>query len=388
MREQKIGLSLSMSGDGNWDLSQIQHFPNMKHKPHNLTFRLVAGFAAILAVLSGIWLRSDQVSAQEEPTAVAPATAEPALTIREDLNATDVLATVREKLDTIETLQCELYETIHLSDQRFYASGVYSQASGNRVRLEFRIFPIRGVLNEDAKNLAFDGQPEDVEKLKSTGEFTQVSDGGVLWTLWKNGDDNRLTRRNIREILEAADAEEDINSAQMLEDLGTGGLQALIARLQTGMEFGTVREQTVGQTRLLLLSGRWTEEARQEYFNITSPEQPLPEWLPDFVRLYVDADALLPRRIQYLKKHPNPAEKLVRPLITLDFRKMSINDALPEDWFVFSAPEGLPEDDLTQQTIRSIKQAANPATSGSAEPADGAEAGVSADAEPNDTSNP
>lgn len=374
-----------MSGDGNSDLSQIQHFPNMKHKPHNLTIRLVAGFAAILAVLTGFWWRSDRVFAQDESSATAPAAAEPGPTVREDLNATDVLATVRDKLDTIESLQCELYETVVLSDQRFYASGLYSQASGNRVRLEFRIFPIRGVRNVDAENLAIDGSPEDVGKQKPTGEFTQVSDGGVLWTLWKNGDDKRLTRRNIREILEAAAEEEDFSSAQMLEDLGTGGLQALIARLQTGMEFGTVREQAVGETRLLLLSGRWTEKARQDYFKVTNPEQPMPEWLPDYVRLYVDADALLPRRIEYLKKHPNPAEKLVRPLITLDFRKMSINDTLPEDWFVFSAPEGLAEDDLTQQTIRSIKQAANPAPSESVE---GADAGASPAVESSDSSEP
>ena len=348
-----------MSGRDNSDLSQIQHFPNMKHKPHNFTFRLVACFAAILAGTAPFWLHHRQATAQEETPSADTAALVSSTTIRDDLNSEDLLASVREKLDAIESLQCEIYETVHLSDQRFYATGTYSQASGNRVRLEYQIFPIRGVRSDDAEHLAIGGPPEDTGKQKPTAEFSQISDGGVLWTLWKNGDKTRLTRRSIREILEAADQAKDFESAQILEDLGTGGLQTLIARLQTGMEFSKVREQTVGDTRLLLLSGRWTDDAREQYFKITDPKAAMPEWLPDYVRLFVDAEALLPRRIEYLKKHPNPEQKLVRPLIKLDFRKMSINEVLPEDWFVFTAPEGLPEEDLTLVTVEQIKKMAN-----------------------------
>ena len=34
------------------------------------------------------------------------------------------------------------------------------------------------------------------------GELTQVSDGTVLFTLWKNGTNVRLTRRNLRDVMD------------------------------------------------------------------------------------------------------------------------------------------------------------------------------------------
>jgi outer membrane lipoprotein-sorting protein len=218
------------------------------------------------------------------------------------------------------------------------------------------MFPIRGVRRDDEATLKLDGAPEDTGKQKPTGELVQVSDGNALWSYWKNGDSQRLTRRNIQEILEAADQAENFDRSRMFEDLGAGGLQALLARLETGMEFGKVREQTVGDTRLLVISGRWTKESLQQYFQITDPAAPRPAWVPDYVRVYVDAEAKLPRRIQYLKKHPNPAAKQVRPLITLDFRDMTINDTVDDSQFQFEAPAGLAELDLTEQTIDAIRK--------------------------------
>ena len=233
------------------------------------------------------------------------------------------------------------------------------QATGNRMRLEYRIFPIRATSSGDKAASAIDAEPQDTSDVKITGSLTQVSDGSVLWSYWINGDQKKLTRRNIQEIVEAADQIPNYSSAKSLQDLGVGGLQTLVANLQAGMEFGAVREQLVGNTKLLVLSGRWTQKSLTDIFQLPEDtEARLPEYVPDFVRIYVDAETMLPRRVQYLKKHPNPEQKQIRPLVTLDFRSFKANVQVTDQTFEFVRPEDekLPEADLTSQVIESIKK--------------------------------
>lgn len=344
----------------------------MKHKPHNLTFRVAVHFAAIAAGCALLAGQSTPLAAQDDAPAAATGSAVPPISVTTDLNALEVLKGVRDRLESLQYLHCELDETVHLSDLRFYAKGSYAQAAGNRVRLEFRIFPIRGVRQEDEASLKLDGAPLDTGKQKPTGELIQVSDGNTLSTYWKNGDSRQLTRRDIQEILKAADEARSFDRLRMFEDLGAGGLQSLLARLETGMEFGKVREQTVGDTRLLVVSGRWTTDALIRYFQLQDASSPRPGWMPDYVRIYIDAEARLPRRIQYLKRHPDPRVKQVRPLITLNFRGVTVNDEVDETQFHFETPQGLVEVDLTKQTIDSIRQTAGGAAGGP-RPAPGAQ---------------
>ncbi len=331
----------------------------MKHNPHIFPFRLfvctAAGTAALMTALGALFSLGalSSASAQEESSTSASSPR-----ILPDVQAETVLTEVRNRLDGIPFLSCRLSETVHLSNLRFYARGHYSQANGNRVRLDFEIYPVRHVRKSDQALLALDGPEEDTGRQKPTGSLQQVSNGRTLWTLWQNGDSRRLTRRSIRQILAAADEAESFDVQQMLEDLGVGGLQALLARLQVGMEFGRVREQTVGDTRLLVLTGRWTAESLKDYFRVEKAGTALPGWVPDYVRIYVDADARLPRRIQYLKQHPNPKLSQVRPLVTLDFRSISIRSEADDSVFEFQAPDGLPELDVTEKTIEAIRKAA------------------------------
>lgn len=330
-------------------------------------------FAAVLAGCALLTGHSTPLVAQEDAPADAPAAAQDSavtpISVVTDHNPLDVLKGVRDRLESLQYLQCDLDESVMLSDLRFFASGRYAQASGNRVRLEFRIFPVRGIRQEDGANLTLESVAADPGSQKPTGELTQVSDGNTLWTYWKNGDSRQLTRRDIQEILQAADEARSFDRLRMFEDLGAGGLQSLLARLETGMEFGKVREQTVGDTRLLVVSGRWTVDALVRYFQLQDASSPRPVWMPDFVRIYIDAEAQLPRRIQYLKRHPDPRVKQVRPMITLNFHNMTVNDQVNEEQFRFEAPQGLVEVDLTQQTIDGIRRTAQGAAATPAAPA-------------------
>ena len=127
------------------------------------------------------------------------------------------------------------------------------------------------------------------------------------------------------------------------------------------MEFGEVREQTIGNTRLLVLAGRWSDRTLKEVFRMPAdPGASLPDYVPDFVRIYVDADAHLPRRIQYLKKHPDPTQKQVRPVVTLDFRHIKLNEEVDDDIFKFerAADDEIKEVDLTAAVIDGIRKIA------------------------------
>lgn len=329
----------------------------MKHKPQNLTLSLTLCGVAISAVAAAASTFGPSVLAQNQDP---PKKAAPVQT-KSDLAAADVFSKVSAKLNSVDSLSCEIYQSVVLSGQRFHAAGRYVHATGNRMRLEYRIAPIRALKASDAEHLALDGKEEENPEDSVTGSLQQVCDGSVLWSLWVNGDQKELTRRNIREIVDAVGELPNYSAAQSLQALGVGGLQTLVAQMQAGMEFGTVMEQQSGDKRYLVLSGRWSAQARKDYFGLTDdPAAALPEYIPDYVRIYFDADVLLPRRVEYLKKHPNPEQKQIRPAVVLDFRRIAVNSAIPEDTFQFKHPDGdpIPEVDLTAQVIESIQQIA------------------------------
>lgn len=334
----------------------------MKHKPQSLTFRTVSLIAAVIAATAVLPCTMRLMAALQDdtPASSADASEKTPASVESSLTPKEVLDGVRDTLDKLDSLTCDLYQSIILSGQRTYAVGRYIQASGNRLHLDYKLYPSRPVSADDPIAFGINGNPEETAKLKASGSLTQVSDGSVLLTLWLNGPTQRLTRRNIRDILEAVEDEPNYEKSQVLQDLGAGGMQTLVARLQSGMEFSKVREQEIGGTRYLILGGRWTTTALKDYFGLEDENALLPPNIPDFVRVYVDADAMLPRRIQYLKKHPDAQDKRVRPMVTLDFRNVALNEAIPDDVFTFEAPTGVTEEDLTKQVIEGIKQIANP----------------------------
>jgi outer membrane lipoprotein-sorting protein len=329
----------------------------MKYKPQSLTSSLTLCAVAISAVAAAVSTFGPSVFAQNQDP---PKNAAPIQT-KSDLNAADVFSKVSEKLDSVESLSCEIFQTVMLSGQRFHAAGRYVHATGNQMRLEYRIVPVRALRASDAGSIALDGEPEETPEDSITGSLQQICDGSVLWSLWINGDQKELTRRNIREIVDAVGELPNFSAARSLQALGVGGLQTLVSQIQAGMEFGTVMEQQSGNSRLLVLSGRWTAQARKDYFGVADDSAAvLPEYVPDYVRIYFDADVLLPRRIEYLKKHPDPEQKQIRPVVVLDFRRIEINSGISDETFQFKHPAGdpIPEVDLTAQVIDSIKQIA------------------------------
>lgn len=361
----------------------------MKHNPQSLTsWRTATALAlsAVFAAISPISPVSVMAQQKEQPQATPPATTPPPAAEekgpqlkKSEFTANQVFEKIGQNLNDLDTLSCEISQSVMLTGQLFQAVGRYAQASGNRMRLEYRIFPARAVNAKDSQEMAL-GQPApDVSDRKATGSLERVSDGTVLWTKWKNGPQQQLTRRNISEIIEALKDVPNETSVKSLQNLGVGGLQTLMSQLQVGMDFGEVRELEGEGSNQLVLAGRWNAKTLKDVFN-QSAETPtaLPDYVPDYVRLYVDSARMLPLRIQYLKKHPELTK--VRPIVTLDFRNFDLdfdlNDEVAAKWFEFDRGEDeeIKEEDLTASVIESIKKIATETPADDADNKDSEEA--------------
>lgn len=290
-------------------------------------------------------------------------------------NPTDLLNQVRSKLQSLESLKCDLHQTVMMSGMTLHATGTYAEASGNRVHVEFRIFPSQPAVKDDTKKLAIDAEPAALAPETARGELTQVSDGTVLFTHWKNGTAVRVTRRNLRDIMDAATKVAGYDTDHVAMDLGVGGLRGLISRIESLMEFAPVTTKKVGESDYYVVRGRWNAKTRKELFQLPDNviADPRPH-VPEYVVFYIDAKSLLPRRIEYRKRAADPAQKFDRPMVTLDLRNIVLNETLPDEMFVFVTPEGVKEEDITEQTIQSIQQTTQAAAAAAAVPAPAGEA--------------
>ena len=296
-----------------------------------------------------------------DTSAAAVATQKTAAGSADVPNATDLLNQVRNKLQSLDSLKCDLHQTVMMSGMTLHATGTYAEASGNRVHVEFRIFPSQPTVKDDTKKLAIDAEPSAQAPETARGELTQVSDGTVLFTLWKNGANVRATRRNLRDIMAAATKVAGYDADHVAMDLGVGGLRGLISRIESLMEFAPVQTKKAGDSDFYVVRGRWNAKARKELFQLSDDviADPRPH-VPEYVVFYIDAKTLLPRRIEYRKRAADPAQKFDRPMVTLDLRNIVLNETLPDDMFVFATPEGVTEEDITEQTIQSIEQTTQP----------------------------
>jgi hypothetical protein len=335
----------------------------MKCSPQNLSQRLklltCVTFAASAVLWHGVLTAQSAEESSQPPndTGVANPPDGPAAG-QNDPEATEILNDVKQKLDELDSLSCDLHQIVSYSGMKVVAAGRYVQASGNRVRLEFRLFPAMTTKSTDRIPASPDGeQSAEDDEPDLRGTFVQVSDGIVLHTLFENGGQIRVTRKNIRDVLTAAGDSKSYGTDAALRDLGVGGIKALLGRIQSDMEFAPVQRSTAGGTQMYRLTGRWTAEALARLFNAPADTAILPaEHLPEYVRILIDAESSLPRRIQFLKRNADPEAGVVRPIVTLDFRSIELNKNIDDSMFAFSPPEGVTEEDVTDQTIDLINQ--------------------------------
>ena len=212
------------------------------------------------------------------------------------------------------------------------ADGPYLQANAGRVRFE-----LAGEL---------DGRPFGV---------TQVSDGEVLFTEYRTGGEPRVTRRDVRQLARTA-AESGVDAPDggraAFDALGTGGLPALLAAFRRTVTFDAPTTESVGGAGMHVLAGRWNPAARAVLHARYGGD--LPEHVPHGVRIYLDRTRLFPHRVRYVRDAAG-GDRPSDGVLTLDFTDVAVNVRLPDDAFLYAAPEGVTVEDVTNRYAEELR---------------------------------
>lgn len=270
---------------------------------------------------AGTVLRPDAFATDPQSSAAA----EP-----ESAAAKAALDQARQRLLAYQSIKAKLEETVVTPNRRFKVVGSYLQGRGAdlKLRMEFQA------------------------RLGSTvGSVLEVCDGQVLWTRHQIDTDVRISRRDVRQILQAA-ADNGLPENLITVELGFGGLPGLLASIEKSMQFDLYKEDADDGRKLIILEGGWRPEMLAVWQGNNS-KAALPDYVPTRIRLYLDGETLFPRRILYLRRN---AEKILRPLVSLDFSDVETNVPIDGAIFKFVPPEGIFPEDLTPQFLEQIKQ--------------------------------
>ena len=301
--------------------------------------------AVLVVLLAGYWLTVPKVWGQkapgnEPPTGNKPATGTGSLLAKptrspdvpgpESSEAKRALDQARQRMLSYSSIQAKLVETVALTNRRFTINGTYLQGGGGdlKLRLEYQV------------------------KLGDTeGSILEVCDGQVLWSRHQIGNDVRISRRDVRQILQAA-ADNGLPENLVTVELGFGGLPGLLASIEQSMQFDHFKEDTADGRKLFVIEGGWKPNMLKIWQG-KNPEAPLPDYVPSRIRVYLDGESYFPRRILYLGRN---AEQLLRPKVSLDFSEIQTGVAIPAAKFKFVPPDGVFPEDVTPVFIEQIKQ--------------------------------
>jgi len=289
--------------------------------------------------------KADPKAASAKPGATPPSTDTSKKTKSQKADdpaaaAAKTLKQARTALDSFHSIQAEIRQTIVVGNRRVKAHGRYFQLSKLKRRIELEI---KLGTHQNA----------------TTGSLLQVSNGQTLWTQQrignKPGELPRVTRRNVRQILNTAKEQESISEAVLVQELGMGGLPGLLASLEKAMTFSSVEQETIKGKTFTVLKGTWNKEL-MELFKRPAQGKPagrLPQHVPDAVHIYLDpAHKMFPRRILYWKH--DLRRDVLSPMLTIDFTNIKLNVALDESLFEYQEPEKVIVQDITDEYVRRL----------------------------------
>lgn len=249
------------------------------------------------------------------------------------------LRQARNLLAKQASIRARIVETISIFDHSVKAEGRYLQgnlkANDRLLRLELKM------------------KVGDTE-----GSLLEVCDGQVLWTRHSIGKETPTeTRRNVTQILDAASKHGGIPAHMLIADLGLGGVPALLASFERVMRFNGIRQETLRNHPVDVIQGTWAELVAKRWQipgqQPSNPAAPLPAFIPDLARIYLDRESGFPHRIMYLKKIPG--KDTLRPLLTLDFLDVALNQPIDKTEFDYSPPSGIKVQDLTPIYLQQLQ---------------------------------
>jgi hypothetical protein len=311
---------------------------------NNLPSVILVAALAIGGMGFAFW--SDRTEAQAPPTdrqKPPQTTATPAVEAKEaDKLATTATNSLKEleramhSVGQYSSVQARIVETLQLPDRSVKAEGRYLQgnmgARDYRMRLELKL------------------------KVGSqTGSLLEVCDGQILWTRHEIGNQPIVTRRNIQEILKAAERSAPIPHTILISNMGLGGLTALLGSMHLSMNFQGIKPDELRDRPVFVIQGGWKDEYVALWRGVRQNQEKaypdgLPSFVPDLVWLSVDQENGFPHRIQYRKRIPG--RTVSQPILTLDYLDVVLNEPLSAQEFEFKEPDRPTPIDRTEEFIK------------------------------------
>ncbi len=332
-------------------LWQIRHIPIRRQSFYRFPSRL--GLLLLLAGLTSVLTRPAVGQGDAKPAAETKSAKDSKISLSADqVAATAFMAKVHDALKSHPSVRADIEQTVTIGSQPFRATGRY-MTSGSKLRLEYLIKPNEG----------------------ADGSLIEVCDGKQLWSQVMLNGVKRVTHRDVEQIKAAVASTKNISDAVVTAELGLGGLTALLASLERTMIFEAMKEGTGEGQSQTIVQGQWKPDVSSRWKR--RPEDLLPAYIPDLVRIVVDSRTLFPERIIYLKKQTEkekleqapatkdksakdtPAKdsspkKSHRAIISLKFQNVQLDASIDEQEFIFVPPEDVVPEDITRQYLDRI----------------------------------
>lgn len=269
----------------------------------------------------------------------------------ESVDALRLIRNARERLFGYSSVRANLREYVALGDRRFEANGTYITGQLNpspqlRLEYEVRVGNTVGTLLEIC-----DGQILRTQRTIQRVDPAAAADPAV------GKPEISVTRRDVRKILDAVYKHGATPETIVQAELGIGGLPALLTSIERAMLFQDPTEEQLAGRPCHVLKATWRPdylaslEQQFQYFG-----RNVQTYLPDHVKIYLDAETLFPMRISYWPAET--AESTGREaLLTLELTDVRVNEPVSPLLFEF-VPTGVDESDVTGQYIEAIQGAA------------------------------
>ena len=280
-----------------------------------------------------------------------------------------LLDQARAKLAARSTIQAQLNERISYGERRFEATGTYvavqppEQIPQTRLKFTLRVGDTAGELVEVCDGAVLRSlrtirrlSPATSSKADAAGKEAAKDSKDPKSKTPKVKDEVFATRRDIQQIIKALGKADDRSEANLVAEMGLGGIPAILASLERTFYFVDVRNEQWRGKPVKTLDGHVNVariggilKSMTLDFNTFGP------YVPTRVRLQLDAETLFPTRIVYLQELDNEG-KTLRPSMTLEFTDVQLDQLLDTtDLFTLPTAAGTVEKDDTEEFEKMVR---------------------------------
>lgn len=275
-------------------------------------------------------------SATPTPVAkTATPTPNPAPAPEPETDADKFVRAAADQIDKIEHVDGKIRQTVKVSERKIESKGLYQRGPGYRCRFELDI----DLGDATGKRLIVcDGQTGYLyRKVLEVEELQMIQLAKVLDLLKKKD----LPSQNRRRVLSQLPV---VEPGDMLRGyLGT-------------VTFTKVTDKTIGEPRrkVKVVEGQWRKRAVESLVGrqgVTDLES-LGGNMPQYVRLYLDAETSWPLKIELFRRDKEAEWK---PVFTLEFPDVVLGRPVPEAQFHYTPPKKPIAQDVTSDWVNFLQ---------------------------------